>query len=89
LKVHNGEGNFVVVDAAETNLSADYIVTELLARGVFIRSLRSHRAGGSLVRITVGDAEQNRRCVQAFSEVVRQDARRPGVVAKPAQLRSH
>lgn len=65
-----GDGNFVLVDASKTTLSADEIVAGMLRRGVFIRLLRAHRADGDLVRITVGDAQQNRRCVEAFREVV-------------------
>lgn len=72
VQLRPGDGNFVVVDAAETGLSSDEIVRRMLARGVFIRSLRSHRAGRSLVRISVGDLEQNRRCVRAFADLVRE-----------------
>lgn len=68
--VQGGDGNFVVADASRTGLRADEIVARMLERGVFIRSLRSHRAGGCLVRITVGDAAQNRQCVAAFREIV-------------------
>jgi histidinol-phosphate aminotransferase len=77
VRVMPSEANFVVIDAAATGLSAQHIVDGLLSRGYFIRSLESHRAGGSLVRITVGDASQNVGCVTAFREVVS--------AAKPAQ----
>lgn len=89
LSVSSGDGNFVLVDAVETALSTDAIVRQLLDRGVFVRSLRSHRAGGSLVRITVGDAVQNRRCVAAFREVVGvTDVARPAV-QPVATMRHH
>ncbi len=96
VEVTPSEGNFVLVNAAGTGLGADAIVEQVLARGVFIRSLRSHRAGDSLVRVTVGDAEQNRRCVTALSEVVfaatarQRRASQPGAAAAGLQLlRTH
>ncbi|MSP26215.1 MAG: histidinol-phosphate transaminase [Myxococcales bacterium] len=70
LEVIPSEGNFVLFDAAGTGLSADAIVERMLERKIFIRSLSSHRAGRGLVRITVGDEPQNRRCVAALREVV-------------------
>ncbi|MBI4704163.1 MAG: histidinol-phosphate transaminase [Deltaproteobacteria bacterium] len=70
VKVSPSQGNFVLVDAAGTGLAAEAIVERMLGRGIAIRSLRSHRAGSSLVRISVGDAEQNRRCAAAFRDVV-------------------
>ena len=69
--IKKSQGNFVLVNAEGTGLTADEIVDHMLARGFFIRSLQSHRAGRSLVRITVGDREQNVRCVRAMREVVR------------------
>jgi histidinol-phosphate aminotransferase len=82
IQVHVGDGNFVVIDAAGTGLLADEIVHQMLARGVLIRSLRSHRVSRSLVRVSVGEPEQNRRCVRAFGEVVR------GVVASSERARA-
>lgn len=68
VRVMPSEANFVLVDAGGTGLSADAIVKALLARGIFVRSLRSHRAGRSLVRITVGDSAQNQAFLTAFLE---------------------
>ncbi len=70
LVVIPSEANFVLVDAGATGVSAEAIVERMLERGIFLRSLRSHRAGRTLVRITVGDESQNRRCVHALREVV-------------------
>jgi histidinol-phosphate aminotransferase len=85
VRVMPSEANFVVVDASATGLSAQHIVDGMLSRGYFIRSLESHRAGGSLVRITVGDAQQNVGCVAAFRDVAARAAidkpSRPGVLA--------
>ncbi len=70
LRVIPSEANFVLVDADATGMSSDEIVERMLRKGIFIRSLSSHRAGGNLVRITVGSADQNRRCVRAFRQVL-------------------
>jgi histidinol-phosphate aminotransferase len=84
LKIHESEGNFVLVDAHKSGMTADEIVAQMLARGFFVRALQSHfgemafgargplRGGVSqnLVRITVGDREQNVNCVRAMREVV-------------------
>jgi 1L-myo-inositol 1-phosphate cytidylyltransferase len=71
IEVRVGDGNFVVIDAAGTGLLGDEIVKRLLVRGVLIRSLRSHRVSRSLVRVSVGEPEENRRFVRAFGEIVR------------------
>jgi histidinol-phosphate aminotransferase len=70
LQVIPSEANFVLVDAAASGVTAEHIVEKMLERGIMLRSLRSHRGGRNLVRITVGDDVQNRRCVQALREVV-------------------
>jgi histidinol-phosphate aminotransferase len=76
------EGNFILVDVSHTRMSADQVVAAILAEGVLIRSLMSHHADRSYVRITIGTREQNSRCVTAFERVVaRQGARE---VALPA-----
>jgi histidinol-phosphate aminotransferase len=63
------EANFVLVDTSSTHLTAEAVVEQMLTRGVFLRSLRSHRGNRSLVRITIGDEVQNRRCVSAMREL--------------------
>lgn len=63
------EANFVVLDTSASGLSAEVVVEKMLTRGIFLRSLRSHRGGRSLVRITIGDDAQNRRCVAALREL--------------------
>jgi len=72
--IRPSEANFVLLDAAGTGMCADELVAKMLDRGFFVRSLKSHRAGRSLVRITVGDREQNVGCVRAMREVVRSSA---------------
>lgn len=68
------EGNFILVDISHTRMSADRMVQALLAEGVLIRSLGSHHAEKSYVRVTVGTREQNARCLTAFERVL---GRRP------------
>jgi histidinol-phosphate aminotransferase len=69
LQVTPCEANFVLVDTSATGVSAERVVASMLSRGVFLRSLRSHRGGRSLVRITTGDEPQNRRCVAGLREI--------------------
>jgi histidinol-phosphate aminotransferase len=70
LKPFHSEGNFVLVDAAGSGLTAKKIADALLDQGIFIRSMVVHHLGPSFVRVTVGTPEQNRRCVQAFRRLV-------------------
>ncbi|MCA9598120.1 MAG: histidinol-phosphate transaminase [Myxococcales bacterium] len=76
------DGNFILVDVSGTRMSADDIVRLILAQGILIRSLASHHANKTYVRVTVGTREQNRRCVAAFERAVsRVPAREVGVPA--------
>ncbi len=84
LSVLPSEANFVLVDVESTRLSPETIVDEMLGRGFFIRLLRSHRAGGSLVRITVDRPEQNAAFLAALASVLQRSIPRrsdPGVLA--------
>lgn len=69
LQVTACEGNFVLVDTAATGVRAESVVEQMLERGVLLRSLKSHRGGRSLVRITIGSDSQNRRCVAGLREI--------------------
>ncbi len=64
------EGNFVLLDVSATGARADDLVQSLLADGVLIRSLSSHHAERSYVRVTVGTPAQNARCVNAMRHVL-------------------
>jgi histidinol-phosphate aminotransferase len=70
LNVISGEGNFVLLDIGKVGMSSEAIVEAMLAEGVYIRSLAVHHAKRSYVRVTVGTAEQNRRCVEAMRKVL-------------------
>jgi histidinol-phosphate aminotransferase len=70
LSVIAGEGNFVLLDIAKVGVSAEAIVDAMLLEGVYIRSLAVHHAKRSYVRVTVGTAEQNRRCIEAMRKVL-------------------
>jgi histidinol-phosphate/aromatic aminotransferase/cobyric acid decarboxylase-like protein len=68
------EANFVLLDVSQAGAEPDEIVASLLDRGVLVRSLASHRAERKLVRITVGDEQQNLRCARAFEAVMKSSA---------------
>ena len=69
------EGNFVLVDVSATELKAESWVSMLLAEGVLVRSLGVHHESRTAVRVTVGTAEQNARCIAAFERVVQKNLR--------------
>lgn len=70
LRVLPTEGNFILVDTHGTGIEPDAFVEAMFAEGVLIRSLAVHHANHSYVRVTVGDEEANRRCVEAMQLVV-------------------
>ena len=62
------------------------VEVEMLERGVFVRTLSVHHAGRGSIRITVGTADQNRRCVELLRQVLQMHEARPAplpVVAYP------
>lgn len=69
------DGNFVLLDVSATGLRADDLVARMLGEGVLIRSLSSHHADRTYVRVTVGTAAQNARCVAGMKRVLASAAR--------------
>ncbi|MFO0570260.1 MAG: histidinol-phosphate transaminase [Polyangiaceae bacterium] len=78
------EGNFILVDVSHARMAVDRLVQSLLAEGVLIRSLGSHHADKSYVRVTIGTREQNARCAAAFERVL--GRRVPREVQVPAYV---
>ncbi len=70
LRVLPGEGNYVLVDVAETGRRARDIVASLLSDGVLIRDLSAHHSTQNHVRVTVGTADDNQRCVSGLARVL-------------------
>jgi histidinol-phosphate aminotransferase len=68
--VFPSEGNFVLIDVGGSHLSADGVVDAMLDRGIFVRKLGVHHAGRTMVRITVGTADQNARCLHSMRQVL-------------------
>jgi histidinol-phosphate aminotransferase len=66
LDVMPSEGNFVLIDAHETGVSAEDILAAMFAEGVLVRSLAVHRAQRGFLRVTVGTREDNERCVETM-----------------------
>lgn len=67
-KTYPSQANFVLVDVSP--LSAEEVCEALLRRGIIVRDWKSFRgAGDSLVRISVGTMEQNKRVVEELSSV--------------------
>lgn len=70
IETMSSEGNFVLFDVGAQRITAEAVVEAMLKRGVFLRSLSVHHAGRSLIRITVGNAEQNQRCIESLRQVL-------------------
>lgn len=70
LRVHPGDGNFVLIDVSESGRRAPDIVAELLRQGVLIRDLSAHHATQNHVRVTVGAKGDNERCVAGFARMM-------------------
>jgi histidinol-phosphate aminotransferase len=68
--VQPSEANFVLIDTARCGVSSDAVMKAMLDRGILVRVLTTHHAGRSMVRITVGNTEQNARCVQSMRDVL-------------------
>ncbi|MBE0521414.1 MAG: histidinol-phosphate transaminase [Candidatus Methanoperedenaceae archaeon] len=68
-KVYPSEANFILIDVSPKKASD---VSELLLKqGIIVRDCTSFReAGESLIRITVGTGEQNRRVIEAMGSVL-------------------
>lgn len=67
-KVYDSQANFVMVDVAP--LKARDFCESLLAKGLIVRDCTSFfGAGNSLIRVTVGTKEQNKRVVEWFDEI--------------------
>jgi histidinol-phosphate aminotransferase len=68
--VYPSAGNFLLLDIHETGQTADALVQALLAEGVFIRALASHHLRRGWVRVSVGTADENARCVRALTQAL-------------------
>ncbi|MGC4088888.1 MAG: histidinol-phosphate transaminase [Polyangiaceae bacterium] len=69
------EGNFVLVDVSGTGIGAERWVDLMVQEGVLLRSLGVHHASRSWVRVTVGTAEQNAKCVSSLERIVSRSTR--------------
>ncbi|MDI6896310.1 MAG: histidinol-phosphate transaminase [Methanocella conradii] len=62
------EANFILMDVSP--LKSGYVVEECMKRGIILRDCASFRGmGDAFVRVTVGTPAQNRRLVEALSEI--------------------
>jgi len=59
--------NFILID---TGKDAEQVTEELMKRGIIVRSAKMYEMP-TCIRVTVGTIEQNRRFIEAFSEVLR------------------
>ncbi len=67
-KVYPSQANFVLVDVSP--FTSEEICESLLRKGIIVRDCSSFRgAGNSLIRVSVGTKEQNKRVIEAFKGV--------------------
>ncbi|HET9931169.1 MAG TPA: histidinol-phosphate transaminase [Polyangiaceae bacterium] len=78
------EGNFVLIDVSGTGIGAERWVDLMVQEGVLVRSLSVHHASRSWVRVTVGTAEQNLKCVSGLERIVSRSTRVRRPFAAPA-----
>ncbi|MCX9010066.1 MAG: histidinol-phosphate transaminase [Candidatus Methanoperedens sp.] len=68
-QVYPSEANFIMIDVAPR--TAGEVSESLLQKGIIVRDCTSFRgAGNSLIRITVGTEEQNKRVIEALRSVL-------------------
>jgi histidinol-phosphate aminotransferase len=66
-EVYKSQANFVLVDVSP--LKSKDVTVSLLEKGIIVRDCNSFKdAGDSLIRVTVGTAEQNKKVVAAFED---------------------
>lgn len=66
-KVYDSQANFVLVDVFP--LKSKDVTVSLLEKGIIVRDCTSFKdAGNSLIRVTVGTSEQNKKVVAAFED---------------------
>ncbi len=82
----SSEGNFVLVDLGARGVSSEHVVARMLTQGILVRSLTTHHAQKSLIRITVGTPEQNERCIQVLTRVLAEMAATPRTFAASAAV---
>ncbi len=68
-KVYPSEANFIMVDVAPR--TAREVSESLLQEGIIVRDCTSFRgAGNSLIRISVGTEEQNKRVIETLRSIL-------------------
>ncbi|SNQ62259.1 histidinol-phosphate transaminase [Candidatus Methanoperedens nitratireducens] len=68
-KVYPSEANFILIDVSPG--TAKEVSESLLKKGIIVRDCTSFRgAGKSLIRISVGTEEQNRRVIEAMRQIL-------------------
>jgi len=64
------QGNFVLIDAGILDKTAIEIRDMMVKKGIFIRPMSGHNIGKGFFRVTVGQMEENKKFIKAFSELV-------------------
>lgn len=68
-KVYPSDANFILIDVSPR--TAKEVSESLLKKGIIVRDCTSFRgAGNSLIRITVGTQEQNRKVIEALTSIL-------------------
>lgn len=64
------QGNFVLIDAGILDKTALELRDLMVEKGIFIRPMSGAHIGKGFFRVTVGQMEENRKFIEAFSELV-------------------
>ncbi len=76
LRAYPSEGNFVLIDAGALGKASVDIAAAMRLRGIFLRPMAGHHMPLGFIRVTVGDAAQNRNFLDHFKAYVL-EVRRP------------
>jgi len=70
IKPYASEGNFVLFDASILGKTSQEIKDDIIARGIFIRSMEGHGTRQGFMRVTVGTPEMNQKFIAVFKQYV-------------------
>jgi histidinol-phosphate aminotransferase len=69
LTVYHTHGNYILIDASPTGATTEEIVGSVMDRhGILIRKVSPFKGRKGLFRITIGNREENEKCVKAVKE---------------------
>lgn len=72
MHAYPSQGNFVLIDAGVLEKTALDLRDLMVDKGIFIRPMSGHNINKGFIRVTVGQMEENRKFIKAFTELVKE-----------------